>query len=123
MRDFKTLQVWQKTHLLTLDLYSATKGFPPDERFGLTSQLRRAVISVESNIAEGCGRRSERELANFLSMAAGSASEIECQILVAFDLEYLPEGMWHSLNTQVNEVKKMLGAFIRTLEDELTAKG
>ncbi|MCK5545095.1 MAG: four helix bundle protein, partial [Desulfobulbaceae bacterium] len=71
MRDFRDLKVWEKAHRLTLEVYRITKNFPSDERFGLTVQLRRATASVPTNIAEGCGRHSERELARFMSIAAG----------------------------------------------------
>ena len=74
MRDFRDLQVWQKAHRLTLDVYRATRSFPTEERYGLTAQLRRSAASIPTNIAEGCGRDGERELARFISIAAGSAS-------------------------------------------------
>jgi four helix bundle protein len=75
MRDFKELKVWHKAHQFTLDVYRHTKGFPNDERFGLTAQLRKAASSVPSNIAEGCGRWGDRELARFVGIAAGSAAQ------------------------------------------------
>lgn len=115
MRDFKELKVWHKAHQFTLDVYRHTKGFPPDERFGLTAQLRKAASSVPSNIAEGCGRSGDRELARFLGIAAGSASEAEYQLLLAKDLAYLVPQVHHGLDEQVNEVKRMLNAFIKTL--------
>ena len=77
MRDFRELKVWEKAHCLALQVYKSTKDFSSDQRFALTVQLRRAAASVPMNIAEGCGRETERELARFLSMAAGSASEVE----------------------------------------------
>ena len=83
MRDFRELKVWQKAHRFVLDLYRHTQGFPAEERFGLTVQLRRAAVSVASNIAEGCGREGERDFARFLSIAGGSASEVEYQLLLA----------------------------------------
>src|SRR3970282_777337 len=86
MRDFKQLQVWQKAHRFVLEVYRHTKSFPADERYGLVAQVRRASVSIASNIAEGAGREGERELARYLSMAAGSASEAEDQLLLAHDL-------------------------------------
>ena len=77
MRDFKDLLVWEKAHRVTLQVYRATRTFPADERYGLTAQLRRSAASIPANIAEGCGRDGERELARFISIAAGSASETE----------------------------------------------
>jgi len=115
LRNFRELLVWQKAHELSLEVYKATKGFPADERFGLTAQLRRAVTSVASNIAEGCGRGSDKDFARFLSMAAGSASEVEYQILLARDLGYLTGDDYGRLDTHVNEVKRILNSFIQSL--------
>lgn len=78
MKDFRTLNVWQRACGLALDVYQHTAGFPVEERFGLTSQIRRSAVSVPSNIAEGCGRDGDREFARFLQVAMGSASEMEC---------------------------------------------
>ncbi len=83
MEDFKNLKVWKKAHELTLMLYRLTRAFPKDEIYGLTSQIRRSAASVEANIAEGCGRRSDPELRRFLQIARGSASELECHLLLA----------------------------------------
>ena len=113
MRDFRELKVWQKAHRCALEIYRHTQGFPADERFGLTIQLRRAAVSVASNIAEGCGRDGERDFARFLSIAAGSASEVEYQLLLARDLGYLPDELHRQLDAQINEVKRMLNSFIR----------
>ena len=115
MRDFRKLKVWEKAHQLTLQVYRITKNFPSDERFGLTVQLRRAAPSVPTNIAEGCGRNSERELARFMSIAAGSASEVEYQLLLASALSYIQNEIYRELNQQVNEVKRMLNSFIQKL--------
>ena len=115
MRDFKELKVWQKAHRLVIEIYRHSRSFPPDERFGLTAHLRKSATSVPSNIAEGCGREGERELARFLSIAAGSASEAEYQLLLARDLGYLPPDVHRQLDDQVNEVKRMLNSFIRAL--------
>lgn len=115
MRDFKQLKVWQKAHRLVLDIYGHARGFPADERYGLTAQLLRSAISIPSNIAEGCGRTGDIELAHFLGIAAGSASEAEYQLLLARDLGYLAEQQQHDLDAQINEVKRMLNAFIQKL--------
>ena len=115
MRDFRQLKVWEKAHRFTLHVYKITKQFPVDERFGVTSQLRRAAASVPTNIAEGCGRDSELELARFMSIAAGSASEVEYQLLLACDLKYIQNETYREISQQVSEVKKMLNSFIQKL--------
>lgn len=115
MKDFKQLNVWQKAHPWVLDVYSATVGFPDDERFGLTSQLRRSSASVPTNLAEGCGRSGDREFARYCDIAMGSASESEYQLPLARDLGYLPIDAFQSLNDRLLEVKRMLNALIRTL--------
>ncbi|MCP3868553.1 MAG: four helix bundle protein [Gammaproteobacteria bacterium] len=119
MRDFHRLKVWEKAHRLTLSIYEHTRHFPADERYGLTSQIRRAATSIPTNIAEGCGRSGDRELARFLSIAAGSASELEYQILLSRDLGYVNDDGYRTLNKQVIEVKRMLSAFL----EKLTADG
>jgi four helix bundle protein len=119
MRDFRELSVWQKAHNLLLEVYRHTTAFPPHERFGLTAHLRKSATSIPSNIAEGCGRRGEKEFARFLSVAAGSASETEYQLLLARDLGYLDDDAYDQLNQLTNEVKKMLNSLIQ----KLTANG
>ncbi|MEQ9323363.1 MAG: four helix bundle protein [Polyangiaceae bacterium] len=93
----------------------AEPQLPAEERFGLTAHLRKSATSIPSNIAEGCGREGERELARFLSIAAGSASESEYQLLLARDLGYLQPDVHRPLDDQVNEVKRMLNGFMKTL--------
>jgi len=115
MNDFKRLKSWEKAHALTLDVYRATKSFPKEEMYGLTSQLRRACASVPANIAEGYGRKGDAELGRFLSIAAGSACEVEYHLLLAKDLGYLSELQHRKLDEQVSEVKRMLGSFISKL--------
>ena len=83
MRDFHKLKVWQKAHRLTLAVYSATQKFPVEERYGLKAQLRRATASIPTNIAEGCGRFTDPDRARFISIAAGSATEVEYLLMLA----------------------------------------
>lgn len=116
MKDFKELKVWQKAHQLTLDVYRRSKQFPSDERFGLTAHLCKTATSIPSNIAEGCGREADRELARFLTIAAGSASELEYQLLLARDLSYLPADAHSAINAQVCELRRMLYRFIQSLK-------
>lgn len=115
MKDFRKLGVWMKGHRLTLDVYQATKAFPKDKRFGLVSQMRRSSASIPTNIAEGCGRSGDPELARFLQIAMGSASELEYQFILAKDLGYLQEASFISFLDDATQVKKMLASFIRTL--------
>jgi len=115
MRDFRELKVWQKAHALTLDVYRATKSFPREELYGLTSQIRRAAVSIAANIAEGAGKNSRPEFARFLQIASGSASELEYHLLLAGDLGYLSSEFCHGLSEQVVETKKMLSSFTQYL--------
>jgi four helix bundle protein len=117
MQDFKALQVWQRSHQLALDTYKATKGFPKDELFGLTSQLRRAVTSVPSNIAEGSGRQSNAEFARFLSIAMGSAAETEYQFLLAKDLGFLTAADFVVLSNEIVEIRRMLNSLIQRVRN------
>jgi four helix bundle protein len=116
MRDFTTLEVWQVAHRLTLDVYQVTRSFPKEESFGLTSQMRRACASIPANIAEGCGRQGDGELARFLHISMGSASELEYYFMLAHDLELLNAGQFEPLNRQLLQVKRMLNAFIQKLK-------
>ena len=115
MKDFRNLQVWEKAHQLTLAMYRATVSFPTEERYGLTSQLRRGATSIASNIAEGCGRGTDPDFARCLDIAVGSASEVEYQLLLAHDLELLDPQLFHGLSARVIEVKRMLSALTQTL--------
>ena len=103
---------------MTLATYRATKVFPREEQFGLTSQVRRAGASIVANIAEGCGRDGEAELARFLNIAMGSASELECHLMLARDLSFLKSDEYDRLANDVTEVKRMLTSFIQKLRAE-----
>ena len=111
MRDFKKIQVWERSHHLVLRIYRLTSDFPKDELYGLTNQMRRAATSIPSNIAEGCGRNSQVELARFVHIAGGSASELEYQLLLANELGYISESNYSELDKEVNEIKRMLHGF------------
>ena len=115
MRDFRKMEVWEKAHKLTLEVYKCTTTFPKDEMYDLTSQIRRAAASVPANIAEGCGRGVEAELARFCVIAAGSASELEYHLLLCHELGLVPVSNYERLNNDVNEVKKMLNSFIQKI--------
>jgi len=118
MQNFKSLKVWSKSHQLTLAIYNTTAKFPKDELYGLTSQMRRASASIPANIAEGCGREGKAELARFLQVSMGSASELEYHFLLAHDLGLMGEQDYRLLSSSVTEVKRMLSSFIRKLRGE-----
>ena len=115
VKDFRDLQVWQKAHQLTLMVYRLTATFPRDERYGLTSQLRRSSSSIAANLAEGCGRNGDAELARFCSIAMGSASELEYHLLLARDLNLVNTADSAALAKQTSEVKRMLTGFQQKL--------
>jgi four helix bundle protein len=118
MKDFRTLVVWQKAHELTLEIYKITRQFPRDEIFGLTSQIRRASSSIGANIAEGCGRGSDADFQRFLQIAFGSLSEVDCHLILARDLAFLPAGAHEDLYAKLVEVRKMLSSLIRKLQSD-----
>jgi four helix bundle protein len=115
LKDFRELKVWQKSHHLTLDVYRVTSVFPREERYGLTSQVRRACSSIPANIAEGCGRRGDAEFARFLQIAMGSACELEYHLLLARDLSYLNGVHYERLSAAAVEVKRMLTSLLQKL--------
>ena len=114
MIDFTQLKVWQKAHVLTLDVYRATNGDLRRDR-SLASQARRAAASVTTNIVEGCGTTSQSELARFLQIALSSAIEPEYHLLLSHDLTYLEQTRYERLRSQVQEIKRMLTGFLRTV--------
>lgn len=117
MRDFRKLNVWQESHKLTLEIYEISKSFPKEELFVLTSQMRRAASSVPTNIAEGCGRGSQKDYAHFLQIAIGSAFEIDYQILLAKDLKYIDENLYLKLNDKVDKIKRQLALLIKKVRE------
>lgn len=116
MKDFRRLQVWEKSHRLVLAIYQVTSKFPSTELYGLTSQLRRAAVSIPSNIAEGVGRGSDADMRRLLQISFGSASEVEYQLLLAFELKFIGDDAYAGLSSDVVEVKKMLSSLISKAE-------
>ena len=110
MQHFKDLKVWQRSHLLVLELYKLTAKFPTDERFGLVSQLRRAAASVPTNIAEGAKRRGQQDFARFLNIAEGSLAETEYLVLLSRDLGYLSSSVAEAPLAETAEISRMLNA-------------
>ena len=121
MKDFRKLCVWHKAHASVLAIYQGTQRYPQNELYGLTSQTRRAAVSVAANIAEGCGRATDADFARFLDMAFGSANELEYHLLLAHDLNFLATEDHNQLTTGVREVKQMLAALIKRLRGNTTA--
>jgi four helix bundle protein len=116
VQSFRNLKVWEKSHRLTLDTYELSKNFPREEMYGLTSQMRRASASIATNIAEGCCRKGDAEMTRFLQFAMGSASELEYQLLLAHDLDYLRNRGYERLANQVVEVKRMLSSLMQKVK-------
>ena len=116
MQDFRQLQVWQKAHQLNILLYGVTGGFPKSELFGLTSQIRRAGISITANLAEGRGRGSDADFARFLFIAMGSACELESHLELAKDLKFFSIGAYRSSLNQLIEIKRMLSGLLSKLK-------
>lgn len=116
MKDFRNLKVWEKAHLLALKIYKVTEQFPREELYGLTSQIRRACVSIPTNIAEGCVRSSDADFSRFLYIALGSTSELEYLILLSMDLKLIKAELQIELNNEINEIKKMLISMIQKLK-------
>ncbi|MEK9175903.1 MAG: four helix bundle protein [Patescibacteria group bacterium] len=115
--DFTDLIVWQKGHLLVLEIYTVTRIFPSSERLGLASQMQRAAVSITSNIAEGFARRSKKEKLQFYYTALSSLSELRNQLLICRDLKYIDGQMFNSLEVHAIEVRKLLNGFINSAEN------
>ena len=118
MQNYQKLEVWRKAVDLTVDIYSIVKSFPTDERFALVSQIKRAVTSIPINISEGCGRNTSKELAQFVHIAQGSASELECEILISTRLNYISETDSQALLIRIEELKRMLWGLESKLKTE-----
>jgi four helix bundle protein len=116
MRNYRDLKVWQKAHQLVLDCYAATRSFPAEERYGITSQIRRCSFSIPANITEGAGRRGDSEFHRFLQISAGSCSELTYFLLLSRDLEYLSQETYTNLDRAAQEVFKMLAGLIAKVE-------
>jgi four helix bundle protein len=118
MRDHRKLRAFELADNLVLSVYSITKTFPKDEQFGLTSQIRRAAISIASNIVEGCARQSQADYARFVDMAFGSAREVRYQLSISRRLGYLPSNDADRLEQEADETAKVLGGLLRSLRSK-----
>lgn len=108
MRPHEKLEVWKKAVDFVVLIYEITKSFPPDEKFGLTSQIRRASVSIPANIAEGAARQSEKEFLQFISIAQGSSSEVETELLIACKIGYLEQTKYLELKQEIDSIGRML---------------
>ncbi|PAU95251.1 diversity-generating retroelement protein bAvd family protein [Aliifodinibius salipaludis] len=116
MKNFRNLKIWEKSHSLTLDIYKFTSSYPKEELYGLISQMRRSSASIPSNIAEGCGRNTQPQLARFLNIAFGSASELEYQLILSKDLEFIDKKTFKILLKKVTEIKRMLASLLKKVQ-------
>ena len=121
MRPHEKLDVWNKSMDLVITIYKATETFPKEERFGLTSQIRRAAVSIPANIAEGAARNSQKEFVHFLSNAQGSASELETEWLIAHRLGYLAHGIHESIKRELDSVGRMLFGLSQNVRNRITS--
>ena len=119
MHNFKLLKVWEKSMELSLLVYQITSTFPKEERFGLTSQIRRCAVSIPSNIAEGSSRDSSKDFSRFLRISIGSSFELETQLLLSKKLEFISHDNFDNLEITLNEIQKMLNSFIKKLNVEV----
>jgi four helix bundle protein len=118
--SYRDLDVWKQSRLLVKNVYQLSKSFPKEEQFGLTNQLRRAAISVPSNIAEGSGRNHSKDSIQFFFIARGSLYEIETQLIIAFDLEYISDSQLHEVLEHIARCKKLLNGFINYFQKQTT---
>lgn len=120
MHNFKELKIWQDSKNLVIDIYGSTSNFPKEEMFGLTNQIRRSAVSIPSNIAEGCGRSTDKDLIRFLDIANGSSFELETQLIIAKELNFLPEKDFLSLDEKLTQIQKMNYGFRNNLINNIS---
>jgi four helix bundle protein len=117
METHKNLLVWQKSMAFVTELYKLTRKYPKDEQYGLINQLRRAAVSIPSNIAEGCARRNTKQYIQFLYVSLGSASEIETQVIISYNLEYVSNNEEQNMLEMLEEIIRMLVGLIKSLSN------
>jgi len=122
MRNYRNLLVWEKAHRLTLSIYKSTAVFPTEERFGLTSQMRRAAASIPANLAEGCGRRSDKEMARFVQIAMGSGAELSYHTLLARDLNFLDAKTHERLEADLAVIMRMMSSLSQKLKQTMRSQ-
>ena len=114
MSTHKDLIVWEKSIEFVTEVYKITSTFPSEEKFGLVSQLRRAAVSIPSNVAEGAARNHDKEFIQFLSISLGSASEVETQLIICLNLKFLSDEIYNKLNNEIVEIRKMLSGLLKS---------
>jgi four helix bundle protein len=119
MRNYRELEVWEKSHKLTVALYKLSRAFPKEELYGLTSQLRRAAVSIGANLAEGYGRRTAAELARFVRIAMGPASELDYHLLLCRELEFITVVEYERQSKELIRVRKMLFGLLTSIENQI----
>lgn len=122
MGTFRDLIIWQKSMLLVTSVYNATKLFPREESFGLTSQIRRCSISIPSNIAEGFGRNSDIEFNRFLIIATGSLYELQTQLEIGLNIGYLDQQAFNNLYNDTRQLEAILSSFTRKIKERINTK-
>ncbi len=115
MKDYKNLIVWKRSHHLVKEIYWLTNKLPKHEQFGITSQLRRASVSIPTNIAEGCGRNSNKELHRFMVIASGSASEVEYLLYLCLEMKYIEVNSYSKISSELVEIRKMITSYRQKL--------
>jgi four helix bundle protein len=116
MKDFKELEVWKESKRLVIMIYKTTENFPKHELFGLTNQIRRAAVSIPSNIAEGIGRKTDKDSAHFMFTASGSIFELETQLIISTELDYIPKEKYQELSTQIEYCRRLINGMINYFE-------
>lgn len=118
MHNFRELKIWQESMELAKEIYIATKSFPSSELYGLTSQINRCAVSIPSNIAEGAGRNSDKELNQFLSISLGSAFELETQLILAHSFNFIQQENFNKLITEITKIQRMINGFKQSLKEK-----
>ena len=116
MKDFKSLKVWQKGINLVVEIYKSTKNFPQEELYGLTSQMRRSSVLIPSNIAEGSGRSSDKDFHRFLEISLGSSFELETQLIIAHELEFITDDNFIDISNKVHKIQKMITGLKKSIK-------
>ena len=119
MHNFRELKIWQEAMEITKLTFKLSKKFPSSEMYGLTSQINRSAVSIPSNIAEGAGRNSNKEFSQFLNIAMGSCFELETQIILSFEFNYIKKDYLESFVVKLNKLEKMINSLISTLRKQI----